>query len=140
MANQTFDFTKAFEDAFSAFKFDQNATNEAYKSVAEFNEKLAKISLQAAEQNAELSAKWTKETISKLSNVAKAKADPAEAAKAVADFAQEQAQVSPEHVAQFAEIAKQAQLATVELFMEAGKTAQTEVQKAAEKVAPKAAK
>ena len=54
-------------------------------------------------------------------DMAKAKAEPADYAQAMTDFASATAEVAAENMAAFAEIAKKVQMDTVELMMAAGK-------------------
>lgn len=120
---KTQDFTAAMKDFMGAFPVDTTAFEDAFKNSASLNEKLAGVALEAAEKSAELSNKWTKDTISKLAEVSKAKAEPADYAKSIADFTSASAEVAAENMAAFAEIAKKVQMETVELLMAAGKTA-----------------
>ncbi len=120
MAN-TQDFTAVMKDMMGSFPVDTKAMEEAFKTQATLNEKLSAVALDAASKSAELSNKWTKETIAKLSEVSKAKAEPADYAKAATDFASASAEVAAENMAAFAEIAKKVQTETVELLMAAGK-------------------
>ena len=121
MANKTQDFTKVFSDMAAAFPVDMSAYNEALKTSAALGEKMSKVALDAAATSADLSSKWTKETLTKLSGVTKAQAEPADYTKAITDFASAQAESSAEHMAAFAEVAKKVQMDTVELLMAAGK-------------------
>ena len=130
---QTNDFAKAIENMFTNAPMDMSAFNDVAKNAAEFNSKLSKIALAAAEKNAELTNAWTKETLSKLDQASKVQKDPADYTKAVSDFAAAQAQTSPEHIAAFAEIAKKAQIDTVELLMSAGKDIQAKTSQTAKK-------
>ena len=118
---QTQDFTAMMKDMMGAFPVDTKAMEDAFKTTATMNEKLAGVALQAAEKSTEISTKWTKDTLSKLGEISKAKAEPADYAKAMTDFASAQAEVAAEHMAAFAEIAKKVQMDTVELLMAAGK-------------------
>ncbi|MDU9004817.1 phasin family protein [Sedimentitalea todarodis] len=120
MAN-TQDFTSVMKDMMGSFPVDTKAMEEAFKTQATLNEKLSSVALNAASKSAELSSKWTKDTIAKLSEVSKAKAEPADYAKAATDFASASAEVAAENMAAFAEIAKKVQTDTVELLMAAGK-------------------
>ncbi len=120
MTNTT-DFTAALKDAMGAFPVDTKAMEEAFKTTATLNEKLSGVALDAAEKSAEVSSKWTKDTIAKLADMSKAKEDPADYAKAITDFAAATAETAAENVAAFAEIAKKVQMDTVELMMAAGK-------------------
>ncbi|MFC3615470.1 phasin family protein [Lutimaribacter marinistellae] len=118
---KTQDFTAIMKDMMGAFPVDTTAMEDAFKTTATLNEKLSGVALEAAEKSAEISNKWTKETIAKMAEMSKAKAEPADYAKAVTDFASAQAEVAAENMAAFAEIAKKVQMDTVELMMAAGK-------------------
>lgn len=120
MAN-TQDFTTILKDMMGSFPVDTSAIEDSFKTAASLNEKLSGVALEAAEKSVELSNKWTMDTLSKLSDVSKAKAEPADYAKAVTDFASGSVEVAAEHLAAYAEIAKKAQMDTVELMMAAGK-------------------
>ncbi|MAC82222.1 MAG: phasin, PhaP [Rhodobacteraceae bacterium] len=120
MANAQ-DFTAMMKDMMGAFPVDTTAMEDAFKTSATLNEKLSSVALEAADKTAEISTAWTKQTIEKLGEFAKAKAEPADYAKALTDFASASAEISAEHMAAFAEIAKKVQMDTVELMMAAGK-------------------
>ena len=118
---KTPDMTAMLKDVMGAFPVDTAAMEDAFKTTATLNEKLSSVALKAAEKSTEISTKWTQDTIAKLSEMSKAKAEPADYAKAMTDFASASAEVAAEHMAAFAEIAKKAQMETVELMMAAGK-------------------
>ena len=134
MAN-TQDFTAMMKDMMGAFPVDTKSFEESFKSTATLNEKLSGIALDAAEKSSDLSSKWTKETLSKMTELAKVKAEPADYAKAVSDFATATAEMAAENLAAFAEIAKKAQTETVELMMAAGKDMAEETTAAVQKAA-----
>jgi hypothetical protein len=127
MAPKTDDFSKYITDMLSAYKMDGDAFKNAFKANAELSEKMAKVALEAAERSNELSAKWAKSTLSKMSDVTSGKAEPQDYSKAVTDFASAQAEMSAEMMSAYAEIAKKVQMETVELLMSAGKDAQEEM-------------
>ncbi|MEX0305724.1 MAG: phasin, PhaP [Leisingera sp.] len=141
---KTQDFTAMMKDFMGAFPVDTKAMEDAFKSTAALNEKLSAVALDAAEKSAEISSKWTKETLAKLGDVSKVQADPADYAKAATDFASASAEVAAENMAAFAEVAKKVQMDTVELMMAAGKEASEEataaVKKATEEVTTAAKK
>ena len=118
---KTQDFTAVMKDMMGAFPVDTKAMEDAFKTQATLNEKLSGVALEAAEKSAEISSKWTKDTIAKLGEMSKAKAEPADYAKSITDFASASAEVAAENMAAFAEIAKKVQMDTVELLMAAGK-------------------
>ena len=118
---KTQDFTAVMKDMMGAFPVDTAAFENTFKTQASLNEKLTGVVLSAAEKSTEISSKWTKDTLAKLADMSKAKAEPADYAKAMTDFASATAEVAAENMAAFAEIAKKVQMDTVELFMAAGK-------------------
>ncbi len=117
------DFTKVMQDFLGTFPVDTTAFDNAFKSQAEFGEKLSKVALTAAEKSAEISNKWTTETIAKLGDVSKVKAEPTDYTKSVTDFASASAELAAENIAAFAEVAKKVQMETVELVLAAGREA-----------------
>ena len=131
--NKTQDFTKYMTDMMGSFPMDTSAMTEAFKNQAAFAEKMSKVALQAAEQSAEISHKWTRETLTKMAPVATVKDEPADYAKSMSDFASASAEVAAENMAAFAEIAKKVQMETVELMMAAGKEAQEDATAAVKK-------
>lgn len=130
---KTQDFTAMMKDMMGAFPVDTKSMEDAFKTQATLNEKLAGVALEAAEKSSELSAKWTKETLSKLAEMSKVKAEPADYAKAMTDFASASAEVAAENMAAFAEIAKKVQMETVELMMAVGKDMTEEASAAVQK-------
>ena len=130
---KTPDMTAMFKDVMGAFPVDTAAFDGAFKNSASLNEKLSNVALTAVEKSTEISSKWTKDTLGKLEDMAKAKAEPADYAKAMTDFASASAETAAEHMAAFAEIAKKVQMDTVELMMAAGKDMQEETTAAVKK-------
>lgn len=138
MTTKQADFTKYMADMMGSFPTDNSAMTDAFKSQAAFAEKMSKIALEAAEKSAELSHKWTRETLSKMAPVAAVKEDPAEYTKSMTDFASATAEVAAENMAAFAEIAKKVQTDTVEIMMAAGKEAQEDATAAVKKATAEA--
>ena len=118
---KTQDFTAVFQDMMGAFPVDTKAMEDAFKSQTTLAEKLSTVNLDAATQSTELSAKWTQDTLTKMQALTKAKAEPADYAKSMTDFASASAESAAEHMAAFAEIAKKVQTQTMELMLAAGK-------------------
>ncbi len=133
-ANYENPFAKMFDD----LPVDMNAFGDMFKNSAKMSEKFSKVALAAAEKNAEISSKWAKDTLGKLTSVAEAKKDPADYSKAATDFASASVEAASEHVAAFAEVAKKVQMDTVELIMAAGKEAQAEASSAVKKATTEA--
>ena len=131
--NKVEDMTKAFKDMMGAFPVDMSAFDDAFKNTASMNEKLSNVAVEAAEKSAEISTKWAKDTLAKIADVSKAKAEPADYTKAATDFATAQAEVSAENMAAFAEVAKKVQMDTVELLMSTGKSMSEEATAAVKK-------
>ncbi|WP_101067470.1 phasin family protein [Roseovarius salinarum] len=127
------DMNTMMKDMMGAFPVDTKAMEDAFQNQAALNEKLSGVALEAAEKSAEISNKWTKETLAKLSEMTKAKTEPADYAKAMTDFTSANAEVAAENMAAFAEIAKKVQTDTVELMMSAGKEMQEDAAKAVKK-------
>ncbi len=127
------DINTVMKDIMGAFPVDTKAMEDAFKNQAALSEKLSGVALTAAEQSAEISNKWTKETLAKMNDMTKAKSEPADYAKAMTDFASASAEVAAENMAAFAEVAKKVQMETVELLMSAGKDLQEDAAKAVKK-------
>ena len=125
---KTFDFAKSMKEMMGAFPMDTKAFEDAFKAQAAYGEKLAKVALEAATKSADLSAKWTKETLTKLGDVTKLKTDATDYSKALSDFATAQSTMVSENLTAFADIAKKVQAETAEILMAAGKEAAEEAQ------------
>ena len=132
MASTT-DMNVMFKDFMGTFQMDTTAFETAFKNGANLNEKFAAVALTAVSKNADIANKWTTDTLSKMSEITKAKPEPADYAKAVTDFASEQAEVAAENLSAYAEVAKKAQMDAVGLFMAAGKEATEEASAAVKK-------
>lgn len=130
---KTQDFTAVFKDMMGSFPVDTKAMEEAYKSQTTLTEKLSTVSLSAAQESAQLSAKWAQDTLTKMQDMTKAKSEPADYAKSMTDFASATAESAAEHMAAFAEIAKKVQTQTLELMMAAGKDMSEDMTAAAKK-------
>jgi len=148
MAKATQDFTAAFKDVMGAFPVDTKAMEGMFKNQSVLNEKMSAVAIDAAQKSTDLSAKWAQDTLSKVSSMATAKAEPADYAKSMTDFFSAYSEAAAEHMAAFAEIAKKAQTESLELVMAAGKDfseeatavakkAQTEMTSAAKKATSK---
>ena len=118
---KTPDFTKVMQDMMAQFPVDASAFQNAFKTQAAFAEKFSKVALEAAEKSTEITSKWAKDSLAKIGDVTKAKADPADYTKSVTDFASAAAEMAAENMAAFAEVAKKVQMETVELMLAAGK-------------------
>jgi hypothetical protein len=127
------DFTKYMTEMMQSLPLDSAAMQDAFKNQAAMGEKMSKVALEAAEKSSELSAKWTKETLAKISEVAAVKSEPADYSKSLTDFASASAEMAAENMAAFAEIAKKVQMETVEMMLAAGKDMQDETTAAVKK-------
>ncbi|WP_424940330.1 Phasin [Aliiroseovarius sp. S253] len=137
---KTQDYTKMFQDMMANFPMDMSIAQDAFKNQAALGEKMSKVALQAADKSAEISTKWTKETLSKMGDVATAKDEATDYTKAMTDFASAQAELAAENMAAFAEVAKKVQAETVELMMAAGKEMGEEAQAAVKKATDEVSK
>jgi len=135
---KTQDMTAMFKDVMGAFPVDTAAMQDAFKTTTTLTEKLSGVALDAAEKSTEISSKWTKDTLARMTEMSKAKAEPADYAKAMTDFASANAEAAAEHMAAFAEIAKKVQMDTVELMMAAGKDMSEDAQAAVKKATTEA--
>jgi hypothetical protein len=133
------DVTKMMQDAAQAFQMDGGKLKDAFRSSAAYGEQFTRIALAAAEQSAELSSKWTRETLAKLGDVSKSKEAPADYGKAMGEFAQAQASMMNEQLAAFAEIARKLQSETLEVVMSAAKEVSSEAQAAVKSATDKVA-
>lgn len=130
---KTQDFTAMMKDMMGAFPIDTSSMEDAFKTQATLGEKLSSVYLEAADKSTEISTKWTKDTLAKMGDLAKAKSEPADYAKAITDFASAYAEMSAEHMSSYAEIAKKVQSETMELMMAAGKDMSEEASAAVKK-------
>ncbi|MEI4260240.1 phasin family protein [Roseovarius sp. D0-M9] len=130
---KTQDMNTMMKDMMGAFPVDTKSMEDAFKNQAALSEKLSGVALSAAEKSAEISSAWTKSTLEKMQDMAKAKSEPADYAKAMSEFASSNAEVTAEHMAAFAEVAKKVQMDTVELMMSAGRDMQEDASKAVKK-------
>ena len=135
----TIDMSTMFKDFMGAVPFDTKAFQDAFKDSANFSEKFAGVAFAAASKNADVSTKWTKDTLTKITEIAQVKSDPTDYAKSMTDFASDQAEVAAENIAAFAEIAKKAQMDTVEIMMAAGKGLSDEATAAVKKASTEGA-
>ncbi|MGZ3215922.1 Phasin [Paracoccus sp. T5] len=130
---KTPDFAKTMQDMMANFPIDTSSFQEAMKSQNLLGEKLARVALSAAERSTEISARWAKDSITRMGELAAVKEEPSEYAKAMSDFASASAELAAEHMAAYAEVAKKVQMDTVDLMLTAGKDIASDAQKVAEK-------
>lgn len=130
---KTQDMNTMMKDMMGAFPVDTKSMEDAFKNQVALSEKLSGVALDAAEKSAEIQSAWTKSTLDKMSEMSKAKTEPADYAKAMSEFASSNAEVAAENMAAFAEVAKKVQMDTVELMMSAGRDAQQDASKVVKK-------
>lgn len=128
------DMTKTMQDLMSAFPMDTSSLQNAFKTQAAMAEKLSQVALTAAEKSTEITSKWARDTIAKMGDMSKAKAEPTDYTKSLSDFASAAAEMAAENMAAFAEVAKKVQMETVELMMAAGKDVSEETSAVVKKV------
>ena len=133
------DMNSLFKDIMGVFPVDTKSFQDAMKGTTALNEKFASVAVEAAEKSAEISNKWTKDTLSRLSVISKAKSEPADYVKAMTEFASAQAEVAAENMAAFAEVAKKVQTDTVDLMITAGKEFGEDASAVVKKASKKAA-
>lgn len=132
---KTPDFNKAMQDMMQNLPVDTTSVKEAFRTQSALGEKMTRVALQAAERSTEISAQWAKDTLARMGELATAKDQPADYAKAMSDFAAAAAEMAAEHMAAYAEVAKKVQMDTVDLMLTAGKDLAADAQGAAQKVA-----
>ena len=115
------EMTAMYENIMKALPFDNKLFEETLKKNAGLNEKFASVLITAADKNTDISSKWTKDTLTRLSGLAKPQEETADYAKSMTDFASDQVEVVSESMAAFAETAKKAQMDFVEIMMTFGK-------------------
>ena len=115
------DYARKVREALSGFPMDTSSLENLTKSHAALAEKLSAIAIEAAQRSNELSNRWIQDTLSKLSTVTQAKAEPAEYAQSMTNFVSGSAEAASENLAAFAEIAKKVQAETLALLLAAGK-------------------
>ncbi len=138
MVKTNTDFAKMFADMFAGWPTDLNAYTKGFQNFARFNEKLAKVMLDAAEKNTDISARWTKDALAQTRELVRVHDDPADYAKTFNKVASASMEKAAENIAALADVAKKAQVEAVELMMAAGKEAQEEATKVAAKAAKEA--
>lgn len=129
----TNDLYQMMQDMMNKFPVDTKAMQDTFKTQAALGERMSKVVLEAAEKSAEVSNKWTKQTLSKIGEASSVKEEPVEYTKSMTDFASASAEIAAEHMAAFAEIAKRVQMDTVELMLAAGKDVSAEATAAMQK-------
>ena len=115
------EFTKVFTDMASQFPMDAGAFNDAFRKSADLGEKISAVALTAARSNADITSKWTTETLDRLSEVSLSGNDTADYAKTVNEVATASMESATGHLVAYSEAAKKAQTETVELLLNAGK-------------------
>ena len=125
-SKQTYDFAKTSEQFMSVFNVDTKAIDDAVRTAVEFNTRLGGVAIDAARKNIALTTAWSSDTLGRIEAGNTVRKDAADYAAAASEFAVEQAREIPEKLAEYAEVARQAQMATIDLFVDAGKTMQTE--------------
>lgn len=130
---KTPDFAKTMQDMMANFPVDTSSMQDAMKSQGLLGEKMARVALNAAERSTEISARWAKDSITRMGELAAIKEEPSDYAKAMSDFASAAAEMAAEHMAAYAEVAKKVQMDTVDLMLTAGKDIAADAQKVAEK-------
>ncbi|HVG49333.1 MAG TPA: Phasin, partial [Rubellimicrobium sp.] len=105
----------------SSFPVATAAQENLAKSQAALAEKLSYIAIDFAGRSTGLSTRWAQDFLSKLPDLARAQAGPADYAKAAGDFMSGSAETATEHLAAFAGIAKTVQVETLALLLTASK-------------------
>ncbi|MEM9426955.1 MAG: phasin, PhaP [Pseudomonadota bacterium] len=133
----------AFKEVLKEMPLGADAVETAYRTTASLNEKLAASAIKAVGAAQSVTDGWTKDTLAKVGELTKAKADPADYIEAVTSVAAEQSDIAIKTLTALADITKTCQTETFELFAsvtrEVNEDAVQTMQSATEK-ATKAAK
>lgn len=116
----TQDFTKAMTGMMNAFPPDPAALAETFKTSAMLGEKMSKVTLEAIEKSAEISSKWTKDAITRMSDLTRINNESTDFTKSMTDLASVSTEIATENLAAFAEITKRMQMDAVELLLAVG--------------------
>lgn len=127
------DYTQMMKDMMGQMPVDATSMENLFKSQTALAEKMSAVAIEAAQKSTELYAKWAQDALTKISDMSKAKSEPADYAKSATDFMTQSAESAAEHMAAFAEIAKKVQTETLELMLAAGKDMSEDVTNAAKK-------
>ncbi|MHA6324560.1 phasin family protein [Roseivivax sp. CAU 1753] len=100
--------------------FDTRAFEEAFKTVAEYNERFAGIAVEAASKSTDIARNTTQEAIANLREVTTVRKDPADYTKAVTDFMQKQMDLMTRAAQSFGDVTQTAGTETTELASKAG--------------------
>ena len=121
MTASTQNYTRMMQEMMSSFPMDMTVFQDGFKSCATFGQKMSRVALEAAEKSTDISAKWTRETITKLNDATAVRDEPSDYGRAMTGFASAQVETTAETIAAFAEVAKKVQMEAVELMLTAGK-------------------
>ncbi|TGN47901.1 Phasin [Paracoccus liaowanqingii] len=130
---KTPDHMKMMQDMMANFPISTSSMQDAMKSQSLLGEKLARMALTAAERSTEISARWSKDAITRIGELAAVKNEPSAYAKAMSDFASATAETAAEQMAAYAEVAKKVQMDTVDFLLTAGKDIGSDTQNPAGK-------
>ena len=92
-----------------------------FRKSPEIGEKVASVPLEAAESNAEVTDKCILGTIEKLKAASSVQDDPKDYARMASSLASASVEMAAEHLAAHTEVAKNAQIETSSILLEAGK-------------------
>ncbi len=115
--NRIQEFSKLYADTVMNFVPNPDNFSESFRKSAEMGEKMSMIAVKAAQGSVEIANKWAVETLEQAVEVARAKDEAADYAKAAGDFATKSVEAATGHVAGLVEVAKEAQVETAEAVL-----------------------
>lgn len=125
-----------------SFPIDKDATMNAFKSMAAFNERFAGIAIDTASRTNEITANTTQESLSRLRELTKVHDDASEYGQAFVNFVQGQMNLTRDTAEAYGKVLGDVREQTAELLSQAGdtakETAEAEVKTAAKKTTSRA--
>ena len=117
-----YDFSKGdFKTMLDKMPTDPASFNKALEQSVNMNQKLTEVALTAAEQSAEVSTKWGREMLERMTDVNSTGEGPADYVRKMTDLSTSSVGSSAEYMSQFADIARKTQAETLEVLLSAGK-------------------
>ncbi len=115
------EMAKAGSEAFGQFATDPTSYSDLYRKSTQTVEALTLTMLKAAESTAEVTGKWTMDTLGQMRSSFAAGSDGIDYANAAKDFASASAESAAQYFAAYTDIAKQAQIESAEIVLGSAK-------------------
>ena len=119
--NKAHELTRLYAETFMNFVPNPASISDAFRKSAEFGEKMSAVGLKAAQGGVDVANRWTVESLEWFGEVATAKEELGDYAKAAGEFASGSVEAATGHMAELAEVAKNAQIESTEAVLSAGR-------------------